>query len=658
LILCATWLVAFSACPFAPTKDAATTQRIPIIVREEAFEPAEVSLAEGVPAVLEFTRVAESGCTSAVKMPWMEEAVDLPLNEVVEIAVDPSMTEDFSYSCWMDMVHGKVAFVPADSGDTPGDESAKTAARAQVDTPAVVHAAARATSIDPPAAPGSTDLALTVERDRILGQDFILMTWIEPDGDDHLRLRFARFTEHSWSSPFTVARGVSASTEDPPSLAIVDTDTGRSTLLARAGNLAARSTDRGRIWLRLPAPDLEFASLAGAYEEVHAFGLSAGLNGSALLWGGPAFAERMVLDPHVSERSATSAAATSDGPVVVYRDRSEDDVRDIAIVRYEEDGSSEPHLVHADGWRLSESPPHAPAVAAKSRKVVVAWYTEALRRPRLLVAFSSDSGDTFGEPVEVDRPLGIRAPSGAVSVAIDEDGGAIVLWVATNRAGEADLLLSRVAADGRRGDELLVARMPATRLRGVPRMARASEQLAVAWEEGGSSAGVRAVSIPVDAIQPPTDAEPPADRAARARIGELAPSLVITSLSGEKVSLDSLRGRPVLLNVWATWCLPCLEEIPELVKLHDRHGPEGLAVVGVSVDVGSAVDHVRSFVAQHEIPFAIWLDPDERVSQAFGVRGVPATFVLDREGRVLLRREGPITVEDAEFAQALERARG
>jgi peroxiredoxin len=94
------------------------------------------------------------------------------------------------------------------------------------------------------------------------------------------------------------------------------------------------------------------------------------------------------------------------------------------------------------------------------------------------------------------------------------------------------------------------------------------------------------------------------------------------------------------------------------VKLHDRHGPEGLAVVGVSVDVGSAVDHVRSFVAQHEIPFAIWLDPDERVSQAFGVRGVPATFVLDREGRVLLRREGPITVEDAEFAQALERARG
>jgi peroxiredoxin len=644
-MLCATWLVAFTGC--SQTQDSpgpASAQRIPIIVREEGFDPAEVNLIPGVPAILEFTRVTESGCMAAVKMPWMAEAVDLPLNETVEIPVDPSTTEDFSYSCWMDMVHGKVSIVRTEDDGSPESGSVKTAAQV--------------TSIDPPAAPGSTALALTAETDRILGRDFILMTWIEPYADGQSRLRFARFTESSWSPAFTVARGVSANRGDPPSLAVVDTDTGRSTLVVCAGNLAAQSTDRGRIWLRLPATDLEFASLAGGYEEVHAFGLSAGPNGSTMLWGGPAFAERMVLDSHVSERSATTAAATSDGPVVVYRDRSEDDVRDIAIVRYEEDGSSEPHLVHADGWRLSESPPHATAVAAKSRQVVVAWYTEALRRPRLLVAFSSDSGDTFGEPIEVDRPLGIRAPSGAVSVAIDDDGGAVVLWVATNRAGEADLLLSRVAADGRRGDELLVAKMPSTRLQGIPRMARAGGQLAVAWEEGGASAGVRAVTVSVDAIQPPTEADPPAGSAVGARIGEPAPPLVITSLSGAKVSLESLRGRPVLLNVWATWCLPCLEEIPELVKLHDRHASEGLAVVGVSVDVGSAVDAVRSFVAEHEIPFAIWLDPEERVSHAFGVRGVPATFVLDREGRVLLRREGPITAEDPEFARALERARG
>ena len=643
LVLCAILLVAFSECRFLGSHDsaAAETQQISIVVREDAFDPAEVHLTAGVPAVLEFRRVTESGCMNAVKLPWMEEAVDLPLNETVEIPVDPSMTGDFSYSCWMDMVHGKVAIAPVDE---PGDEGGRRPGRTS--------------AIDPPAAPGATALALTAERDRILERDSILMSWIEPDADDRMRLRFSRFTEQSWSSPFTIARGIRTSAEDPPSLAVVDTDTGRSTLLARAGDLAARSTDRGRIWMRLRAPDLAFVSLAGGFEEVYAFGLSVEPDGSAQLWGGPAFAERTVLDPLVSERSATSAAITAEGPLVVYRDLGEDGARDIASVHRAGGAWSGPRLVHADGWRPSESPPHAPAVAAQGREVVVAWYTEALRRPRVLAAFSSDSGRSFGEPIEVDGVVGIRAPSGAVSVAIAGDGSAAVLWTATNRAGEADLLLSRVAADGRRGDELLLARMPATELGGVPRIARAGGQLAVAWEQAGVTTGVRALTVPIDAIKPPTDALPPSDRGARARVGAPAAPLVTTSLSGEKVSLEALRGRPVILNVWATWCLPCLEEIPELVKLHRRHGAEGLAVVGVSVDAGSAVDNVRSFVAQHEIPFAIWLDPEERISQAFGVRGVPATLVLDRQGRVLLRREGPITAEDPEVAEALERARG
>ena len=72
------------------------------------FEPTRVRLVQGVPAVLEFTRVADSACMQAVRMPWMEEAVDLPMNEAVEIPVDTSMTGVFSYACWMDMVSGDV----------------------------------------------------------------------------------------------------------------------------------------------------------------------------------------------------------------------------------------------------------------------------------------------------------------------------------------------------------------------------------------------------------------------------------------------------------------------------------------------------------------------------------------------------------------------
>ncbi len=86
----------------------ARIQRVSIAASPGRFEPAVVHLVRGVPAVLEFTRVVESGCMQAVRMPWMEEAVDLPMNEKVEISVDTSITGVFSYSCWMNMVSGEV----------------------------------------------------------------------------------------------------------------------------------------------------------------------------------------------------------------------------------------------------------------------------------------------------------------------------------------------------------------------------------------------------------------------------------------------------------------------------------------------------------------------------------------------------------------------
>jgi plastocyanin domain-containing protein len=86
----------------------ASGQRIAITARAGAFDPARVHLVQGVPAVLEFTRVVDSECMKALRMPWMEDAVDLPMNETVEIPVDTSMTGVFSYSCWMNMVFGEV----------------------------------------------------------------------------------------------------------------------------------------------------------------------------------------------------------------------------------------------------------------------------------------------------------------------------------------------------------------------------------------------------------------------------------------------------------------------------------------------------------------------------------------------------------------------
>jgi plastocyanin domain-containing protein len=95
--------------PSGATASAETAgQRVAIKADVGKFEPAEVRLKQGVPAILEFTRVADSECVNAVRMPWMSEPVNLPMNQRVEIPVDTSKAGTFTYSCWMNMVHGKV----------------------------------------------------------------------------------------------------------------------------------------------------------------------------------------------------------------------------------------------------------------------------------------------------------------------------------------------------------------------------------------------------------------------------------------------------------------------------------------------------------------------------------------------------------------------
>jgi plastocyanin domain-containing protein len=112
VLFCAAWIISLLASAAGPSATgisvAASIQRVAIIAQAGRFEPAEVHLVQGVPAILEFTRIVDSACMKAVRMPWLETAVDLPLNETVEIPVDTSMTGVFSYACAMDMVFGEV----------------------------------------------------------------------------------------------------------------------------------------------------------------------------------------------------------------------------------------------------------------------------------------------------------------------------------------------------------------------------------------------------------------------------------------------------------------------------------------------------------------------------------------------------------------------
>lgn len=128
------------------------------------------------------------------------------------------------------------------------------------------------------------------------------------------------------------------------------------------------------------------------------------------------------------------------------------------------------------------------------------------------------------------------------------------------------------------------------------------------------------------------------------------------TLGGEYRSLEDFRGQVVLLNVWATWCEPCRQELPELARLHRQHKDEGFTVLGVSIDGARDEGKVRSMASQFALPFPILLDPRSRTVTELQVVGYPTTFVISRSGQIRWRRDGIITEHDAELATALKAA--
>ncbi len=144
--------------------------------------------------------------------------------------------------------------------------------------------------------------------------------------------------------------------------------------------------------------------------------------------------------------------------------------------------------------------------------------------------------------------------------------------------------------------------------------------------------------------------------AARGAVDAAAPDYAALTVAGDSAPLAAERGRVVLLNVWATWCQPCRAEIPALDTLHRRHAARGFEVVGVSIDAGRPPEAVARYARGLGASYPIWLDPDDRVSAAFGAYGVPASVLVDRSGMVRWRHVGPVTAGDTALGRAIEGA--
>jgi hypothetical protein len=155
--------------------------------------------------------------------------------------------------------------------------------------------------------------------------------------------------------------------------------------------------------------------------------------------------DELTLDARTCECCNTGVAMTSRGPVVVYRDRGDDERRDISVVRLVEGEWTEPQDIARDGWILPGCPVNGPAVAATEETVVVAWYTAANGRAAVKASISNDCGESFCDPITIadERGKDQSTPEGRVALAIDRNRrAAYVLWLCDAGHGEnADLPL-------------------------------------------------------------------------------------------------------------------------------------------------------------------------------------------------------------------------
>jgi hypothetical protein len=164
--------------------------------------------------------------------------------------------------------------------------------------------------------------------------------------------------------------------------------------------------------------------------------------------------------------------------VIAYRDRSPEEVRDIAVVRKTADGWTKPRLLHADGWKITGCPINGPQADARGKRVAVAWFTAAAEHGRAYVAFSDDAGASFGMPIVIDD----GKPVGRVDVVMLDSDTAVATWSEQTATG-AELRARRVPRNGKPGPSVKVADSSAARAAGFPRAAVMGRDVYVAWTE-------------------------------------------------------------------------------------------------------------------------------------------------------------------------------
>jgi hypothetical protein len=358
-----------------------------------------------------------------------------------------------------------------------------------------------------PAAEGSAQPQLTVS------PRGVLLSWIERAGA-RASLKFAERTPTGWSEPRTVASGDDwfVNWADVPSVVRLDDSTLAAHWLQMSGAETyaydvrlSHSKDDGRTWstsfvphhdgtrrehgfaslFQMPGAGLGLIWLDGrAMASAAGHDAHGGTSGGAMSIRFGAFDAKwkqiseMPVDLRVCECCPTSAAVTGEGPLVAFRNRSEDEVRDIYVSRFENGKWTEPKAVNNDGWKIPACPVNGPMLSARGREVAIAWFTVNDDVGHAYAAFSADAGRTFGTPIRLDETSAL----GRVDVELLPDGSAVATWIEFAEQ-RSRFSARRVHPSGRKSGLTTVAAIEGARASGYPRVAGAGNELVFAWTE-------------------------------------------------------------------------------------------------------------------------------------------------------------------------------
>lgn len=371
----------------------------------------------------------------------------------------------------------------------------------------------RIEALPSPAGANSSEPQFTSQADRVI------LSWVEVNGD-RASLKFAERTPTGWSNVQTAASGTHffINSFDVPSVhALADGSLAahwEERLGADEDSDASKvmlswSKDQGRTWSRAVSPHHDGTNTEHGFVSL----FQASGAGLGLVWidgratnpetesgdmslrasvydaSGKQLRE-MVVAPRVCECCSTSAAETSEGMIVAFRNRSATEVRDIYVSRFADGRWSVPAMVHADGWMIDACPINGPSIAARGRDVAVAWFMAKNDQGRAFVAFSHDSGRTFGAPIRVDDAGSL----GRLGVQLLDDGSAAVIWIEKS-SPRTQMRVRVITPAGMRSAPVTIADTEGSR---YPRIMRDREELLFSWTDTDKGSQVRTARASID----------------------------------------------------------------------------------------------------------------------------------------------------------------